>query len=351
MTEPRLDPPHPARPATEPPRENFVISPPLMARQLRWYRSSSAWPALAAMLICLATVMLVAIRQGRLRIDDTSLHIDWTFPLMLAGGGLIGSLLIIVHRWSQWSAPMRQLRDTLRRVREGQVPMDDLAKVGGCLTPLAEDVRALFRDLRLAKMDLALLQQEMSQRVANRTDALERSLGTLRHQVTRDALTGVYNRRMFDQCLPDLVLRARAENSSLTLMMIDVDYFKQVNDTLGHAAGDELLRSIGQLLRSTVRDADLPFRFGGDEFCVILPKTPLRGAELLAGRLGSLVEALGKTLRVTPPPRMSIGMVDLAELGRDANAAQMVALADRNLYDVKIARKALPSQGSTARVA
>src|SRR5690606_14641280 len=132
--------------------------------------------------------------------------------------------------------------------------------------PVAALLAEILHDLRQQKTAVAELHAETRQRVAQRTDALERQLGSLRQQASRDKLTGLYNRRMLDQCLNQLVDECRAGRRALCLLMMDADYFKQLNDTLGHAAGDDLLRSIGQIIRSALREQDLAFRYGGDEF-------------------------------------------------------------------------------------
>src|SRR5207244_8958378 len=135
------------------------------------------------------------------------------------------------------------------------------------LVPLFQD---LLRDVRVQKAEVAALEAEMRRRLANRTDALERTIESLRHQATRDALTGLFNRRFLDSFLPQAVQKCLGSKTELCLLMIDVDHFKKLNDTLGHPAGDALLKSIGQIIRSTARGEDVAFRFGGDEFSIVM---------------------------------------------------------------------------------
>jgi diguanylate cyclase (GGDEF)-like protein len=174
--------------------------------------------------------------------------------------------------------------------------------------------------------------------VARRTDALERAIGSLRHQATRDALTGLGNRRMLDVSLPKLMETCRAQKSDLCVMVMDVDHFKKLNDTLGHSAGDQLLRDLGQLIRSTVRVTDLSFRLGGDEFVVLMPAAEEQAATTLADRLVKLVDMYGKTLRVEPRPRVSIGLARMLA-HPDATPDELLHVADKALYDVKAERK------------
>jgi diguanylate cyclase (GGDEF)-like protein len=120
--------------------------------------------------------------------------------------------------------------------------------------------------------------------------------------------------------------------------MMDLDHFKTLNDTLGHAAGDELLRSIAQIIRSTIRTTDHAFRWGGDEFAILCEATDATAARGLANRLTSLVDALAKTCRGVPvPPGLSIGMTTL-DKGADPNPRSIIEAADRVLYEVKAAR-------------
>ena len=188
----------------------------------------------------------------------------------------------------------------------------------------------------------------MNQRVANRTDALERALGSLREKASRDAMTGLYNRRMLDETLPKLVAESVSGRRPLTVLMVDVDYFKMLNDTLGHAAGDELLRAIGQIIRSTARASDLAFRAGGDEFVVVMPEADPSAGPALRDRLVSLVDGLAKTLRVEKRPRLSIGVAHLRD-AEEPTASGLLAQADKALYAVKGARKraAVPTSNGT----
>jgi len=106
-----------------------------------------------------------------------------------------------------------------------------------------------------------------------------------------DGLTGLPNRRTFDETLDREVVRATRSNESLSLVMLDVDHFKRVNDTLGHAGGDEVLRMIGRILATSLRQIDLPARFGGEEFALVLPDCTGVAALTLAENLRQAIAA------------------------------------------------------------
>lgn len=116
---------------------------------------------------------------------------------------------------------------------------------------------------------------------------------TLLQYAERDHLTGLFNRRYMDERLNDEITRAQREGTSLSLCMADIDFFKRYNDTYGHQAGDQVLRSVAEALRGGLRPADCVSRYGGEEFLVILPDTDGEGAQAVAERLRERVQALG----------------------------------------------------------
>ena len=254
----------------------------------------------------------------------------------------VATLCLAVYgmtRW-WWGRPTRELRDLIGRVRAGEAPIEELATIGRGPRVIVPLVQGLLRELREQRRELATLNEEIRQRVARRTDALERAIGTLRHQATRDALTGLFNRRFLDTYLPQVVRRCAERRTDVTVVMADLDYFKLLNDTLGHAAGDDLLRSVGQLIRSTVRGEDAPFRLGGDEFVIVMPGAVAEHGRALGERVSSLVDALGRTIKLPNRPRLSFGVACLTDAPADGSAAGLLVRADQALYDCKRARRA-----------
>lgn len=255
--------------------------------------------------------------------------------------GVAGVLIIagaLVRAVYHWIKPVSSLRRALEEIRNGKLAIDQLPAHLGALDGLRPVLLQILRDLRQQKSEVATLQHEMCQRVAQRTNALQRQIGSLRAQATHDPLTGLCNRRMLDESLPQIVQECLSNSQPMALLMIDVDDFKVLNDSLGHSAGDALLRSVGQLIRSTIRQDDCAFRCGGDEFVITLPRCGRAEAEALARRLMDLVDALSKTLPLSRKPRLAIGVAAISEIA-PPGAPQLLEAADRHLYAIKAQRK------------
>ena len=153
---------------------------------------------------------------------------------------------------------------------------------------------------------------------------------------TCDRMTGLFNRGYFDERVVDEVSRASRYNRPLTLVMIDIDHFKTFNDSYGHSAGDEALRILTSIMRSSFRQSDLTARYGGEEFVVILPETDSTVAAEKVDKLRQLIES-------TPIPISGQGAVErltisagLACFPEDGpSAAQILDAADRRLFSAK----------------
>ena len=157
-------------------------------------------------------------------------------------------------------------------------------------------------------------------------------LDDLQRLASADPLTGLANRRGGGEDIAAEISRARRQNTALSCVLLDLDHFKDVNDTFGHQAGDHVLREISSLLRRTVRAYDILIRWGGEEFLVILPGVELEQARKLAERIRNAVEGL---------PLAGIGGVTVsagvAALGTDYSFEAMFEAADRRLYSAKAA--------------
>ncbi|MBC7782791.1 MAG: GGDEF domain-containing protein [Burkholderiales bacterium] len=262
-------------------------------------------------------------------------------PLLVIGGAAIALLLAgaAAYHILNYRIPLRQLARLLDEIEAGLAPIEELDQLPNSLAPLRRPVAEIVIGWKTAQSRMNELNEELRHRVANRTEALERQLGVLKAKASRDALTGLANRRTFDDELGSIVEACRKSKLDLVLLMIDVDYFKTLNDTLGHQAGDELLRALGQLIRSTIRPNDSAYRYGGDEFVVLLPDCDLTGAGALIKRLMRLVDGLTRHHRnLNPRPQLSIGACALSEVPADTNPTQLLAWADQKLYAIKHAR-------------
>ena len=166
----------------------------------------------------------------------------------------------------------------------------------------------------------------------------ERLHRTVKRQAITDELTQLANRRRFTETLAVEVRRAERFSDPLALVLADLDDFKQINDRYGHQTGDEVLRRFSDVLRENVRDFDLPVRYGGEEFAVLLPETGLDGAEQLARRLQSalLHLRLPETGSDKPPVTASFGV---ASFPAARSAEELLSAADGALYRAKAAGK------------
>jgi len=171
-------------------------------------------------------------------------------------------------------------------------------------------------------------------RITRETHDIRTQLNKTQREAERDALTGILNRRQLERRLDALFDTQRLAGEDLSIIMLDVDHFKHLNDTLGHAAGDALLAFAGELIRSHVRANDLAIRYGGDEFTLVLPGLSEERAVALAKRLVSLFAQRARSLGVTPAPTLSFGAAGL--LNRKAKSpSELLALADKSLYESK----------------
>lgn len=155
---------------------------------------------------------------------------------------------------------------------------------------------------------------------------------------TLDGLTGIPNRRAFDVRLAQAWSQACREGGTLSLMMIDIDYFKRYNDHFGHVQGDECLRQVAKAIAQSVnRPYDMAARFGGEEFACVLPETTLQGALILAEKIQARIRQLANAhpgSEVSEWVSLSIGVASL-QPRVDREPSELIALADQQLYQAK----------------
>ncbi|NDA48588.1 MAG: diguanylate cyclase, partial [Alphaproteobacteria bacterium] len=189
-------------------------------------------------------------------------------------------------------------------------------------------IRPLDRNELLARVKTQLRHKRY-------TEALRDNVQATIEMAVVDALTGLNNRRYLETHLPVMLQKSNSRNRQLSFMVLDIDHFKSVNDTYGHDAGDEVLRTFAQRVKGVIRHADLMCRLGGEEFVVAMPDTPLHIAQKVAERVRFAVQkdqfpidAGGRTIPVT----VSIGLS--ASLGESATDG-LFKRADKALYRSK----------------
>jgi diguanylate cyclase (GGDEF)-like protein/PAS domain S-box-containing protein len=200
---------------------------------------------------------------------------------------------------------------------------------------------------RQLEAQLRRAQRELEQRVEERTAALEQAnrekellladLEAKRRELERlsreDALTGLSNRRDFDLRLADLVTSAQQDGEALCVAMFDLDHFKRVNDTCGHATGDAVLVQTARLLRRECRGPDLVARYGGEEFALAFPRSSLDDAQRICERIRRSFEQFDWS-KIAPGLSLTISS-GVAAWQRGMESADALARADENLYIAK----------------
>jgi diguanylate cyclase (GGDEF)-like protein len=157
----------------------------------------------------------------------------------------------------------------------------------------------------------------------------------LREEARRDSKTGLYNARYMHEALLAELGRSSRLHKPFALLMADLDHLREINNTHGHLVGDDVLQTIGEVLRSELRSSDVPSRFGGEEFCVLLPETRIDAAGAIAERIRTAVEARtlslesGVVLRAT----ISVGVACYPSDGKDARS--LIRAADEAVYAAK----------------
>ena len=253
--------------------------------------------------------------------------------LMLGVLAAVAFVLAAYYLASSLSRPIERLAKSARLVQEQQpgaaFPQEhsvlEIAQLGRSLTSMTQSLLAKERQLQEANTSLEAT-------VAQRTADLTQANADLLNLATHDALTGVYNRRRFDEKLAENSLLFQRTGRTFALLLIDADYFKRVNDTYGHAVGDEVLCQLAALIESNTRATDFVARYGGEEFAVLLPEVEEPDSpDVVAEKIRAAVAAA--KFATVGHVTVSIGVSIAEPTDRDSSA--LLKRADMQLYQAK----------------
>lgn len=255
--------------------------------------------------------------------------------ILLAIGltAIISATLVLARHWI--GGPFEKLAIQLARITRDYslpeikaLPIERRDEVGQIAREIHQIASWCRRDYHEAKH----LRRTLDHRVE---EATRRATRELRTMAMRDPLTDVANRRFLEEHLEPLAESARQSNEDLVCVVIDVDHFKTINDTLGHAAGDALLVSLAALLKGCARREDYAIRLGGDEFLVLMPGCSVERAGALAKQLITLFNQQAPT---NLPNGIKTGLsIGIASLRRDhaRSGHELIEMADNKLYNAK----------------
>ncbi|ARB27642.1 diguanylate cyclase [Pseudomonas tolaasii] len=250
--------------------------------------------------------------------------------------GVLAAILITVVAYYlslTLSKPIERLARSAKQVQE-QKPGAVFAQEHSVLeiAQLGQSISRMTQSLLTKERELQEANASLEATVVQRTAALTQANADLLKLATHDALTGVYNRRRFDEKLAENSLLFQRTGRTFALLLIDADYFKRVNDTYGHAVGDDVLCQLAALIESTTRATDFVARYGGEEFAVLLPEvkepdTP----EVVAEKIRVAVAAA--RFPTVGQVTVSIGVGVAEPSDRDSSA--LLKRADSRLYEAK----------------
>ncbi len=203
------------------------------------------------------------------------------------------------------------------------------------LGAIARSLQGLHDGLGAWRERAAVIERRMDSHIAAESQRITRDLRRVQRDAWQDPLTGINNRRMLENKFGDIFAAQRDARQDLSVIMFDLDHFKTLNDSLGHAAGDHVLAFAGELLGQCSRADDIAIRYGGDEFLLILPGQSAVKALALANRIIAMFAQRVKTMvPIRPAPTMSAGVASLWN-NRPAGHGELLRLADRGLYMAK----------------
>lgn len=282
-------------------------------------------------------VVLDMSRQRLVEVRNTQMLIG----LDIALGGLLLGVWLALRMARGITRPLVHIIDVVERIGRGELGARVLTEEVRTLESLGHNINAMAERVTLAH-------GELQQKVEQATEELRKRKEEAELLARMDVLTGIPNRRAFMQAAEQEVLRAQRYGSPLTVAVLDLDHFKTVNDTFGHAAGDHVLIDRANLLSASVREVDTVGRLGGEEFAILMPGTPLSEAIQAVERIRQAFEQNpisdgDQLIRATA----SFGVAEYP--GADPTVDGLLAKADGALYVAKARgrnRVEIPAQKS-----
>ncbi len=249
--------------------------------------------------------------------------------------GATATLILLILAWlsaRRTSQPIEQLARLARRIQKGDESARlDIRASSREMDILCHSIAGMAETLIARKAELAQANELLEEKVAERTRQLADANAQLEVLARKDALTGVLNRLASSERLEEEFRRLQRTGMPYSVLLLDIDYFKRINDTHGHDVGDQALQFTALLIRASIRGTDFLYRVGGEEFLVLLPATRQEDALVVAEKIRATIEG-------TPAPvvnRITVSIGSAQARPSDKNGESAVKRADQGLYEAK----------------